>query len=184
MNVAITITDQVSERLRALGLGMTLAMARAVNRTMQSVRTETVRRLADDVGLPQREIRKSLELRKATRNDLRAELTVSGRRIPLIAFHARQTRAGVSYGLRGGRGVAPSAFIATMRSGHRGVFRRRSRARLPIDELRGPSLPHVFGARRIREALWAVVDEVYPRNLDHEIAFLAGDRHAPATPTD
>jgi hypothetical protein len=41
-------------------------------------------------------------------------------------------------------GDFPSAFIATMRSGHRGVFERKGSKRLPIRELRSKPIPQLF----------------------------------------
>lgn len=41
---------------------------------------------------------------------------------------------------RQGKELVKSAFIAVMPSGHRGVFKRVKKARLPIKELYGPSL--------------------------------------------
>src|SRR5258708_18881327 len=60
-------------------------------------------------------------------------------------------------------------------SGHRGVFRRMGSARLPIQELRGPSLVRVFekflplGAARAQESLMT--------NLRSEIAFARSEEH-------
>ncbi len=198
MNFEVTFVDDVSARLRALHaeggwvpIQLGLAEARALNRTILTARTHAVRSLAEDVGLPQREVRKSMSLRRATRSELAATLTVTGRRIPLIAFGARQSRAGVSYGLRRGRTVAYGAFIATMRSGHRGVFRRVGASvrrspgawspNLPIVELRGPSLPFVFSRRKIIAALRAAVELAYPKNLEHEMDFLLRGAVPPPT---
>ena len=96
-----------------------------------------------------------------------------GGRIPLSRFGAKQKARGVSYKITkgGGRKTAEGAFLATMPTGHTGVFQRfeargapnasfggrrwkpgRRRAlpptlprelRLPIVELFGPSIPHV-----------------------------------------
>jgi hypothetical protein len=38
---------------------------------------------------------------------------------------------------RGKRTLVKGAFVATMKSGHVGIFRREGKARLPIKELRG-----------------------------------------------
>jgi hypothetical protein len=61
---------------------------------------------------------------------------------------------GVTARFPGGQGSYPHAFIATVGHGHRGVFMRKNALarkssgawslNLPIFELRGPSLPHVF----------------------------------------
>jgi hypothetical protein len=66
---------------------------------------------------------------------------VSGEPVPLVAYPYRQTKQGVSVEVnRGKRTLLKGAFVATLKSGHVGVFRRQGKARLPIEELRGSSL--------------------------------------------
>lgn len=151
------------------------AIKRAVKRAGTSGRAEMVRQIAADTGLAQTAVRK--EIRIITVGDTAVQLEVVGQRLPLIAFGARGPEpsrgrgAGVSYKLPGGQGRAPNAFISTMKSGHRGVFRRPGSGgdRLPIIELFGPSLVKVFekylpeGAARAQESL--------VKNLRSEISF-------------
>jgi hypothetical protein len=62
-------------------------------------------------------------------------LRVRGTPVPLTAYPHRQTKKGVSVEVnKGKRTLIKSAFIATMTSGHRGIFLRRGAKRLPIDE--------------------------------------------------
>jgi len=174
--MAITVTVDISgmrRQLLAIGDKAPLAAARALNRSIASVQTAAVRDIASDLKLAQKDVRKGMTLERATRQTLRARLIVTGRRLALHAFRARPTRAGVSYDLGRGRTVAPGAFIATMRSRHIGVFRRRDKRRLPIDELFGPSLPHVFTAARISAARAALAADLLRKNLTHEVEFLA-----------
>jgi len=157
----------------------TRATVRAMNRAITSGRTLMVQRIAADTGLRSGDIKKAMSLRNATAQRLEARLGVGLKRIPLIDFNARGPEPsrgkgrGVSYRLRGGGGRVANAFIATMKSGHRGVFARAGKARLPIRELFGPSLGHVFakyrpeGIERAREA--------FVTNFKHEMGFEAGN---------
>lgn len=165
-----------------------VAVARALNRAAGSTRTMMVRHVAADVGIKASDVRKVMHLQEARPSQgdkMVARLSISGKRIPLIAFGARGPEPsrgrgrGVSARLKGGRNRYPHAFIATMRSGHRGVFQRVTGARrhglpphrgqLPIHELKGPSLPKVFekyvadGLKRGEAALLT--------NLRHEMRF-------------
>lgn len=156
------------------------AIKRALKRAGTSGRAEMVRQIAADTGLPQTRIRSEIKI--ITVGDTAVQLEVAGTRVPLIDFKAkgpepsRGRGGGVSYRLPGGQGRAPHAFIATMKSGHRGVFQRRAGGtdRLPINELFGPSLVHVFdkylpqGAERAQESLVT--------NLRSEIAFALSRR--------
>jgi hypothetical protein len=149
------------------------AVKRALRRAGTTGRNEMTKAIAADTGLGSRRIKEEIKIVEV--GDTTIQLEVRGRRLPLIEFGARGPEPsrgrgrGVSYRLLGGRGRAPHGFIATMRSGHRGVFQRRGPRRLPIVELHGPSLVRVFekylpiGAARAEEAL--------VKNLKHEIAF-------------
>lgn len=186
--ITITGTEALTRRLLELGADAPKAGTRAVNRTLATVATATVRALATEVGLAQKDIRPSITAQRATFTRQIGTLRVTGRRIPLIAFGARGPEpsrgrgSGVTYKLPGGRGRLPEAFIATMRSGHRGVFVRRTGAssrrvgRLPILELYGPSLPGAMVRKGIDAAMVAVGDEALARNLDHEINWIISQR--------
>ena len=158
--------------LAALGRKFPRVVRRAVKRAGTSARAVMVKEMGKDTGLPAKRIKG--EVKTTPLGDTGVRLEVAGRRLPLIDFKARGPEPsrgrgrGVSYRLPGGRGRAPRAFIATLR-GRRGVFRRQTAARGPLEELHGPSLTRVFekfmplGAQRGREAL--------VKNLRSEISF-------------
>jgi hypothetical protein len=155
------------------------AIRRALNRGAVSARTFLVKEIAKDTGLKSGEVRDAIKIREATAQNLTAEVSITGKRIPLIKFNARgpEPSRGRGRGVTArGPGLAgryPQAFIATVGSGrHRGVFQRRTKARLPIRELFGPSLPHVFG-KLIPEAA-KVGEASLVKNLQHELAFALG----------
>lgn len=151
-------------------------VARAVNRAATAGKTAVVRAVAADTGIQQKNIEREIRIDKANRSAPRVTIQILGRRIPLIAFGARGPEPsrgrgrGVSYRLPTGRGRVGDAFIATMsRSGHRGVFKRTSKRRLPIIELFGPSIPHVF--EKFLPLFGQVATEAFEKNLAHEINF-------------
>lgn len=163
-------------------------LARSLNRAAISGQTAMVRAITADTGIAAKNVKREIVLDKASRSIPLARLTIAGKRIPLIAFSARGPEPsrgrgrGVSYQLPTGRGRAPSAFIATMKSGHRGVFRRKpgretskrhgappTSPQLPIMELRGPSIPHVFEKKLA--VFEAAAQASLVKNLEHEISF-------------
>ena len=79
----------------------------------------------------------------------------------------------MSWRNEGQRKRDPKSFIAVMRTGHRGVFKRAGKRRLKILEQFGPSLGRVFekfkplGAARAREAFAAA--------FAHEYRFVNGE---------
>lgn len=151
------------------------AIKNAMNRGIKSGRTVMVREMARNTGLKQKDIRDELTLREASVENLEARLGAKMQRIPLIKFGARGPEPsrgrgrGVTYRLPGGKGRAESGFIATMRSGHRGVFKRKGKARLGITELKGPSLGQVFSKFRVMALQRAY--EVFEKEFDHELEF-------------
>ena len=125
MEVKLTIdTAAVQRALGDITDGVPRVLVRVLNRSLGEVRTLVKRGIAADTNLPVSQVEKSLAEEKAVGSRLVAKLYVTGRRLPLTAFKARQTRRGVSYALGKGRTVAHSAFLATMTSGHTGVFKR------------------------------------------------------------
>lgn len=170
--------------LEQLGRAGDIAIKRALSRTATSVRAAMATEVAKDTGVRVSKVRDEIKVR-IDPEARAATVSISGARIPLIEFRAsgrepsRGKGRGVSAVIEGKRKRYPNAFIATMRSGHRGVFTRvgastrRSAGgwarNLPIAELNGPSLPHVFakfiplGVQRAGEQL--------AKNLEHELSF-------------
>lgn len=166
-------TIKMAQSLERMKTRTPVAVARALNRTIESSRTQAVRSISADLGgIRQKNIRDAMDLTKATPGKPEAALHVTGRRLPLMAFGARQTTEGVTYKLPTGRNFVRSAFIAIMRSGHQGVFKRRTLKRLPIDELHGPSLPRVFTRDHVLAAVRSVARSDFLKNLKHELSFL------------
>jgi len=172
--------------LLELGARAPLIMARALNRAAVSGQTAMVKVIVDNTGLQSKYVKRAIVLDKANRTRPVVALTIKGARIPLIAFGARGPEPsrgrgrGVSYGMKGGRSRIPNAFIATVGiGGHRGVFKRIGASRskspgawsknLPIRELRGPSVPHVFEKKL--DVFKAAAQESLVKNLASEIGF-------------
>jgi hypothetical protein len=154
-----------------------VAVSRALNKTAGSAKSVAVREMARNIGIAQKEIRPEVQFRKATRFCCDAVLLVAkAKRLPLIKSdpRAKQGKVGVSY--RGGGGLKRSiahAFIATMPSGHRGVYVRKPGAgRLPIRELCGPSLAYVFQQPAIQSLIAEVVQARWKICCEQEVHFL------------
>lgn len=167
----------LEQGLTRLALNAPRAIARALNRSIASARTAVASPIAKDMGLKVGDVRDALKIREAVPSDGRmvATLYASKTRIPLIDFGAtgpepsRGKGRGISSRMRGGARRYPHAFFATVGNGHRGIFERKTKARLPIRELRGPSIVHVF-------AKYAAVglargQEQLVKNLQSELRF-------------
>lgn len=161
-------------------------IGRALRRAAKAASTSMARSVAKDLGIAIRSVGSEIQVREAPTGDA-IFVSVTGLRLPLIAFKARGPEPsrgkgkGVSYKLgTEGRSRVPNAFITRVGvGGHRGVFVRVGDSKrksvgawgknLPIKELFGPSLPHVANKHmpEIREAGMASL----VKNLQHEAEY-------------
>lgn len=161
--------QEATRALAQLGAKAARVIPRALNRAGTSARAAMVTVIAKDMGLKAGAVRERITIVEATRARQVVTLHASAKRIPLMEFGASTSSRGVSARAQGGRKKYPQAFIATMGSQHEGVFQRVGRPRLPIRELFGASIAHVFdkhvavGQARGHEALL--------KNLQSEIKF-------------
>jgi hypothetical protein len=133
---------QVEKMFAGIKANLPRVMRDAINDTASHVRTLAVRGIRDKWLVQAGELRSRIKITKATVNHLQAVVKADGEPIPLTAFNPRQIRKGVSVAIvKGRRTLIKSGFIATMRSGHRGVFVRVGRQRLPIIEKKAISIP-------------------------------------------
>jgi hypothetical protein len=185
MAIQLSSSGQATDLVVAYFARFPNAIVRALNRAGVSTRALMASKVAGDTKLRVGTVRDEIRIDRATPKKPTVRLEIRGRRIPLIEFRARgpvPSRGrgrGVTATLPSGAGRYPHAFIATMRSGHTGVFQRvpgaqrhgpaPHRSQLPIYELRGPSLPHVF-AKYAGEGL-ARGQESLLKNLQSELQF-------------
>lgn len=117
------------------------ALRKAGGTALRDMRSEAVKRIRARKRIKPRYISRAITLRRARGADIAAmewSVRLSGEPVPLIAYPHRATKRGVSVEVnRGKRTVLRGAFIATMKSGHEGIFRRRGKLRLPITERLG-----------------------------------------------
>lgn len=121
---------------------LTRAMRLAGNQALKVLHRETVAYVLSKKWLKadfvESRLKQSKPSTKTALRDLEWAEHVSGKGIELSRFPAIQTARGVSVRVNKGAGTTRirSAFIATNRRQHEGVFLRRGKARLPIKELR------------------------------------------------
>ena len=146
---------EINALLEGVPHGTERVLTRAINQVGVAARTRVVRRVAATVNLKPTELkRRNVTLRKANYRDLSALLRISGRRVPLSRWGARQTRRGVSYAIRrGGRQKVAGAFIprqaggaAGLSSGHVGAFVRKLGGQAPAPRGRRGSAESTMAA--------------------------------------
>lgn len=176
--VSLTIDLNAEAAVKALRLApkrVERATMRALNRALKSGRAEMARLVAKDMGMKVGDAKEAVLAREATPSRLSASLQASKKRRPLKDFKAKQTGRGVTFVGQGGkRQLVPGAFLSGVQTGHvgtkhDGVFMRRTKKRLPIQELYGVSIGHIF--EKHRDAVTQVIREAFEKNLAHELRF-------------
>lgn len=183
--------QRVQSLMREVPREVPKIMSRSINKTATSSKAEIARLIAANVKIPQKGIKKGIRIKKATRRRWLATLNITSRRIPLIYLRPGKTKKGVTYRGPGdvyahkqkvasSGGLIKSAFKQVMPgSGHKGVFLRRTKKRLPIDELFGPSVAELFeGVRGIARQVKRSANEKLTKNIDAQINYVLEKRKA------
>lgn len=143
--VKVTIDErsfkEVAHILRAVPRAVPRVFRRAIGRTVDTAATDLKRRVSTQITAKKGEIARGISKKKST---YYGSIGAKPFRPGLLAFPGTKEKKphGVSYRLSrtAGRKKIEHGFIATMPSGHRGVFARGEETRLPIREAKGPSI--------------------------------------------
>ena len=142
--------DDLKERLAFIKGGWERAVVRAMNTAASQARTRTAQRAKAVLTADPERIEQSLLTKKATYGARAASLRIFDQPIPLFRFDVSFLFPTVEGGVtaKTTQGDSPltlkHAFVARMSNGHVGVFSRRGKERLPIQEHYGPSVATVF----------------------------------------
>jgi hypothetical protein len=171
---------EVEERLGSFRNKAPLAISWALNRAADNVKTNAAKKAREEYEIKAKDIKDTLRIIKANKNSLSAEVRSKGARIPLIKFKVRPNEPRPSNppkilrvavkktGLKGLVG----AFVADI-NGNK-VFKRKTRSRLPIEQLFGPAVPQMLGNPEVKKYIENEAMKVYYKRLDHEIDHILG----------
>lgn len=177
--------EDVERRLGNLKSKAPLVLSRAINRAISNVKKNSAKETSSRYYITSGEVKKTLRLVKASKSSLKAAVISSGSGIALSKFKVNPgtpvryrgaSRSPKVYraGVKKSGGVKPlagdpKAFIAVMKSGHKGVFERTSDASLPIKQLYGPSVPQIMKNQDILDVINKDAAETLQKRLDVEI---------------
>lgn len=187
---------EVERMMSGIKNGYATVVSGAINETLKGTRTDTKAEIRKDVTVKAKAITKTIKLNRANRHRVFGALRSKGGFVPLIDYTTRQTKKGVSVKVRknGRWTLYPSAFITTMKSGHKGVFSRekppyRTQAsnklpwkrfglfeghaygRLPIKQLFGPRVPGIFGKDSVMNPVLKKAGDRIHKELDRRLRF-------------
>jgi len=162
----------VIETLAGVRNGAPRAINAAINRTLTTGRSNLVKRVRQEIKISASDFRDAISLKKSSFSNLSGSIRLSRKRMPLSRFSPVQEPAGASVLVRmgAGRQVLKHTFLATMKSGHLGVFERIGAKRLPIRERYGPTIVGVVGNMPgLLAEETAKLDVVFAKNLSSQI---------------
>jgi hypothetical protein len=140
---------------RAVALGLVDTAKSAVSKAASTIARRTSLRSAM--------VKSRISYDKVKIGDYQTFIRSSRRLIPLIDYGGRQTAVGVRAAKPWGRAqVFRTAFIATMPTGHRGVYRRVGASRLPIKQMWGPGIYHTFAQPDVQAVVKATIKQRLP----------------------
>ena len=187
----------------------TKVVRRALTKAGRRANTEAVRAVRAEYKVPAKAVRKALTTRVSTDDAMEVALSLKGSPTPLADLSPRAYGGPSGWPTRGGKGKVrrpggvtvkikgkkykiPHAFIATMSSGHVGVFARGGRSkvaaptgetygsfsfssqRLPITELFTFSLAQAFRNDKVLRQVVQRVTRDFSGLLAHEIEWQLG----------
>jgi hypothetical protein len=115
------------------------AFSMALNKEGRKSFTQLRRSLAQQSSIPRGAVNAATRLQSATRNTMATVTSGTGRHLPLSFFGAKQFSFGVRAKIWGKAQSFRSAFVVKRFGG--GAFKRTDKARFPIEQLWGPSVP-------------------------------------------
>ena len=145
------------------------SIARSLNKAITQTRTRAAREISAKRNILVGRAKKDMRIQRASPDRPVAAIHASGKPIPVIAVKGvkRQTPLGVKAKIEAKKKphLFKGAFIATMASGHTGVFERIGKKRLKIRELKLPSVASTMVQKATEKRLREYAIPVYEKEL-------------------
>jgi Prophage minor tail protein Z (GPZ) len=146
-------------------------VALALVDTAKSAKVKAAQAISKRTGLKSALVKERIYYPRVDDGEYQVEIKSSKRPIALIDFpNVMQTATGVSTRAWGKNQLIRHAFIATMKNGHRGVYRRQTKARLPIEQLWGPTIGGTFATKEVQEVVAKTMRERLSKSLARRMA--------------
>jgi len=186
MEISVNPSDDVLRRyanqIGALGERKAhTALARAINRTTTSARTQVVRAIGKQSSIPLKIVRTQVQRKQVKPGGigvLEGHITATGNGLPIKVFKPKQFTWGVRVKVWGKQQRYSGMFIFAGRfnsgkdvaNGH--VFQRVTTASLPIEMQYGPAVPSEMVRNEAKKAFERTVQDMLPRRVQHELGRL------------
>lgn len=183
--IKVSGIEDVEKRLGNMKAKAPQVLSRAMNRAITNSKKNMAKETSSKYFITSGEVRKTVKVLKASSSRLKAAAISSGEGIALSKFKVNpgspvryrgKSRSPKVYkaGVEKSGGVKaldknPKAFIAIMKSGHKGVFERTSEESLPLKQLYGPSVPQMVKNDKVMKVVNDEANATLQKRLDVEI---------------
>lgn len=151
------------------------AAANAINRTITKIKTQTSKSIRKNYLVSAKNVKGTLNIKRASRSKLRGVLASQGSPLLLTAFRVRKNKRGpvkVQIRKQGGAKSVPGLFLGVSRNGYKGAMQRKKRkARYPLRIPYGPSVPQMFGAENVIGELTPLAEATLNERFLHEVEY-------------
>jgi len=145
-------------------------VAKALADTAKSAKVKAAAVIARRTGLKSAVVKERIFYDRVDPGEYEVQVKSSRRPIALIEFPVMQTATGVSTRAWGKVTLIKHAFIAKMKSGHTGVFRRVGKSRLPIEQMWGPTIGGTFAKPEVQAVIAKTMRERLSKSLARRMA--------------
>lgn len=151
------------------------AAVNAINRTVTRLKTQVSKTIRKNYLINARDVKGTLNIRRASSAHLRGVIGSRGRPPLLTAFRVRANKRGpVKVQVRKGRSAkpVPGLFLGASRTGYVGAMQRTQlKARYPLRIPYGPSVPQMFGSEEVIEELTPMAEDMLNERFLHEVEY-------------
>ena len=130
-NLQIDGLEDLQQNLSGLRRQIPKITERSLNKAITGVKTDASKLIRQEITAKKKNVDRTMRVFKASvrRGVLSTALESTGKAVPLAGYKVRQLRSGVKVSVRKDTPaeVIPHSFLATMSTGHRGVFQREIR---------------------------------------------------------
>ncbi|APR98663.1 phage tail protein [Wolbachia endosymbiont of Folsomia candida] len=168
LNIKANNINQVTKDINAQESKIRLAAVRALNKTALWLKSQAAKEISKEKQIKLTVIRKKLRIIKARASTLEVIVKANFYNVKAhLLGGMKQTKVGA----KAGKHMFTNAFIATMPMGHRGIFKRKGRASLPIQEVKLPLEPEA--TKIIEELVIHEVEAVFKKFFQRELNYIA-----------
>lgn len=149
MQINIKLNDELRDFITAFPERVETASFRAVNRATDGIKTDVSKIVTSKYNVKKKDVNVGISKVKANRSNLRAEVGIGGKQVPLYKFKPKPSKynsfkrpkEGISVELRKGK---KTLYRSSFFLPNGNIFIRKGKERLPIKKLVGPRIDQML----------------------------------------